>query len=73
MNTGISDLKKCLSDKKKYNTAVLEKNFYVNEEEFITMKSEGLNKSFSHFQSYKELIEMKPNIYIKANKHCKII
>jgi len=69
MNTGISDLKKCLSDKKKYNTAVLEKNFYVNEEEFITMKSEGLNKSFSHFQSYKELIEMKPNIYIKANKH----
>ena len=44
-------------------------------EELVMMKraNEGLNNSFSHFKSYKELIEMNPNIYMKANKHCKCL
>ena len=53
----------------------MEENLFAHEENesFMMLKeaNEGLNKSFSHFRSYRELIEMKPNIHIKANKHCK--
>jgi len=66
----LSDLRKSLSDKRKR----FERGLYVNDDdELMIMKraNEGLNNSFSHFKSYKELIEMNPNIYMKANKHCK--
>jgi len=52
----LNDLRKSFSDSKR-------KRFERG------LANEGLNNSFSHFKSYKELIEMNPNIYMKANKH----
>jgi len=54
------DLRKSFSDCKKR----INGGRYMNEN-----ANEGLNNSFSHFKNYKELIEMNPNIYMKANKH----
>jgi len=67
----LNDLRKSFSDSKRKR---FERGLYINDDdELMIMKraNEGLNNSFSHFKSYKELIEMNPNIYMKANKHCK--
>ena len=75
-SVGLSEFKKSLSDsKRRIKSTTIEENLSVHEENesFMMLKkaNDGLNKSFSHFRSYTELIEMKSNIHIKADKHCK--